>query len=127
MLIHALSRLRCDRQSPCGGCVSRGKAADCTYAFSEEERKDAIDYRPRSHARSYQARQRLVRLENLVTEMREQSGQAEAVTHGRLVQTSPRTADVGLEKLSLTEGQVVYTGSSHWVTILEDVRLLRNQ
>jgi len=32
----------------------------------------------------------------------------------------------GMGQLSITEDHAVYTGSSHWVTILEDVRLYRS-
>lgn len=124
-------RLRCDRQSPCGACARRGKPAECIFTCSEQERKDAIDYRP---ARSQQTRQRIARLENLVTEMRDlvqsshQPSGDNASPSEMPVYTEPplnpsdghATDDMG--KLSLTDDHAVYTGSSHWVTILEDVR-----
>ncbi|KAH8705958.1 fungal-specific transcription factor domain-containing protein [Talaromyces proteolyticus] len=129
-------KLRCDRQSPCSACIRRGKSAECIYNSTEQERKDAIDYRP--HARGQQARQRIARLEKLVTEMRD------------MTQSSPRTLDSipspsaslnelqpplvssndnvteNMGKLSLTDNHAVYIGSSHWATILEDIQNLKD-
>lgn len=101
--------------------MRRGKATECTFSASEQERTHAVDYRP--HARRQQARQRVARLEDLVTEMHNQM----QTTPGLEAPAVPATAsspggiadDMG--KLSLTDDQAVYTGSSHWVTILEDV------
>lgn len=39
---------------------------------------------------------------------------------------SDAQATENMGKLSLTDGHAVYMGSSHWATILEDVRLLYN-
>ena len=91
------------------------------YTVSEHERSHAVDYRP--HARRHEARQRVARLEDLVIEMRDKMqgvqrpGLSSAVTTGR--PASSMAEEMG--KLSLTDDQAVYTGSSHWVTILEDV------
>ncbi|KAH7009932.1 hypothetical protein EDB80DRAFT_714107 [Ilyonectria destructans] len=129
-------KLRCDRQSPCGACARRGKPAECIFTCSEQERKDAIDYRP---ARSQQTRQRIARLENLVTEMRDivqssrQPSGDNASPSEMPVYTEPplnpsdghATDDMG--KLSLTDDRAVYTGSSHWVTILEDIQCLKDE
>ncbi|KAI2616307.1 fungal-specific transcription factor domain-containing protein [Hypoxylon sp. NC1633] len=130
-------KLRCDRQSPCGGCVRRGKAIECTYTSSEQERKDAVDYRP--HTRGQQARQRVAHLENLVIEMRNmlqspsQPSDDTASRSTALSNSGPSLAppvdhvtdDMG--RLRLTEHQAVYTGSSHWVTILDDIRHLKDE
>ncbi|KAK3933912.1 fungal-specific transcription factor domain-containing protein [Diplogelasinospora grovesii] len=121
-------KLRCDRQSPCRGCARRGKPGECIYTCSEEERKNTIDYRP--HARGQQARQRIARLENLVTEMRDMMQSSHHASDG-MASSNETPNDPGpplapaivddMGKLSLTENHAVYTGSSHWVTILEDV------
>lgn len=130
--------MRCDRQSPCSACLRRGKPAECTYSSSEQERKDAVDYRPR--AGSQQARQRVARLEKLVTQMRDQmrvmeqsSRQASGDTaplNEHFEDSAPRLAphdghiadSVG--KLSLTDDHAIYIGSTHWGTILEEVSCL---
>ncbi|KAF2101410.1 hypothetical protein NA57DRAFT_34315 [Rhizodiscina lignyota] len=125
------------KQSPCSACIRRGKAAECNYSSSEQERKDATDYRP--HTRGQQARQRVARLENLVLEMRDMAQSSRQPSSDI---TSPNVAlsDLGSPlssadshviddtgKLSLTDDHVVYTGSSHWVTILEDIRRLKDE
>lgn len=117
-------RLRCNRQSPCSACLQRG--AECTYSSSEQERKDAIDYRP--HRRSRNARQRVARIESLVTELAHSSQQPVAPPSEVLddeTETQGASFDghtaANIGKLSLEEGNAVYTGSSHWATILDDV------
>ncbi|KAI1385497.1 fungal-specific transcription factor domain-containing protein [Hypoxylon trugodes] len=132
-------KLRCDRQSPCGACTRRGKPVECVYSCSEQERKDAIDYRPRA-TRSQQARQRIARLESLVTEMRDmaQQNSRQRLKEGIQPQSTHNSSDPSLTppdnhvvdnmgKLSLTENHTIYTGSSHWVTILEDIRRLKDE
>ncbi|KAH8887521.1 hypothetical protein GQ53DRAFT_725719 [Thozetella sp. PMI_491] len=130
-------KLRCDRQSPCGACTRRGQPGECVYTCSEQDRKDAIDYRP--HVRNQQARQRIARLEHLVTEMRDmvensrQPPQESAASSETPVETGAShasaeariTDDMG--NLSITDDHAVYTGSSHWVTILEDIHRLKDE
>lgn len=59
----------------------------------------------------------------MVTEMKEQSGRPQAIEVGGMtsVSSTDRTTEDGMERLNLKEDQDIYTGSSHWVTILEDV------
>lgn len=128
--------MRCDRQSPCSVCVRRGKPSECLYTTSEKDRKAAVDYRP--HTGNQEARQRIVRLEKLVTQMRDQmknmkqnSGQVSVSTSAdnHLDQSNSQNHhnEVDLAqsvgKLSLTEDNAVYFGRTHWGTILEDVGL----
>ncbi|KAI8676468.1 Zn(2)-C6 fungal-type domain-containing protein [Fusarium sp. Ph1] len=125
-------KLRCNRQSPCSACLRRG--AECIYSSSEQERKDAIDYRP--HGRSRNARQRVARIESLVTEMAAQSSQtplaSAPVPHALKDAATQGTSSDGhtaasIGKLSLEDGNAVYTGSSHWATILDDIRQLKDE
>lgn len=90
-----------------------------------------MDYRP--HNRTQKARQRIARLENLVTELRDrtvnpnQNLDDTPLLSNDLVRSEPpltipsTTTSIG--NLNLTEERSVYTGSSHWATILEDVSL----
>ncbi|KAI0106840.1 fungal-specific transcription factor domain-containing protein [Daldinia grandis] len=125
-------KLRCDRLSPCTACVRRGKPEECIYSCSEQERQDAVDYRPRT--RGQQTRQRITRLENLVIEMAQNSCQPSS---SNTIPSKPPN-DVGsplrdgnviddMGKLSLTDSHAIYTGSSHWVTILDDIRHLKDE
>ncbi|RDW58331.1 oleate activated transcription factor 3 [Coleophoma crateriformis] len=133
--------MRCNRQSPCSACLRRGKPAECIYTSSEQERKDAIDYRP--HAGGQQARQRVARLEKLVTQMRDQmrvveqtSGSVSGDTaplneyaEDPVLPDTPGDGNVGdsVGKLSLTDDQTVYHGSTHWGTILEEIQSLKDE
>ncbi|KAI3588270.1 fungal-specific transcription factor domain-containing protein [Fusarium oxysporum f. sp. albedinis] len=123
------------KQSPCGACTRRGKPTECIFTCSEQERKDAIDYRP--HNRSQKARQRIARLENLVTELRDKAessnksmsdtAQADNASSGFEPTASGTSPNVRMGNLNLADDQAVYTGSSHWATILEDIQQLRDE
>ncbi|KAI8670783.1 Zn(2)-C6 fungal-type domain-containing protein [Fusarium keratoplasticum] len=124
-------KLRCDRQSPCSTCRRRG--VECVYSLSEQERNDAVDYR--AHGRNRNARQRVARIESLVTDMAAQSSQTplagvpvphaleDAATQG--TSSDGRSESIGT--LSLEDGNTVYTGSSHWATILYHIRQLKDE
>lgn len=144
-LTDSRARLRCDRQSPCSACVRRNKPNECVFLASEQERKDAIDYRPphARHPKTPQARQRVARLERMVTEMMAQSNQqnlpqqsvkneSTASTPGLHAQSqSPASSDSkdtpNMGSLTLEEGHASYTGSTHWTTILEDIHRLKEE
>ncbi|KAF2429258.1 hypothetical protein EJ08DRAFT_591012 [Tothia fuscella] len=124
------------KQSPCKACVERGNVSECIYSCSEEERMHAIDYRP--HIRSQPARQRIARLENLVIEMRNMAQTPGQQMDGDAasILPDPRSSHAAADghlmmndmgKLSLTDDHAVYTGSSHWVTILEDIQQLKDE
>ena len=103
---------------------------ECVYSLSEQERNDAVDYR--AHGRNRNARQRVARIESLVTDMAAQSSQTplagvpvphaleDAATQG--TSSDGRSESIGT--LSLEDGNTVYTGSSHWATILYHVGLI---
>jgi hypothetical protein len=129
-----LFRLRCDRQSPCSSCLRRGKPEECKYSSSEQERKYAVDYRP--HSGSHHARDRVTRLERLLTQMRDQTRDMEQSSqvsgtlasslepfHDSEPRLAPRTSHVAdtVGKLTITDDHAVYIGSTHWITILEEV------
>ena len=110
---------------------------DCIFTCTEQERKDAIDYRP--HARNQQARQRVARLENLVTQMRDRDQNSHRLQSDVELRSdaltgteTPSIASEGhvadsMGKLSLTDDRAVYIGSSHWSTILEDIQCLKEE
>lgn len=128
-----MCRLRCDRQSPCGACERRGTPSECVFSCSEQERKDAIDYRP--HARSKRTRRRIERLEGLVTEMKDMMqnlprpsenspSQSGAFQDPLTVSDNQGTDSLG--RLSITDSHAQYIGNAHWATILEDVRRFKS-
>lgn len=94
-----------------------------------------VDYRPRF--RGQNARQRIARLESLVAEMRDMEQKSRLlVDKMEVTDEVHKNANLGTQrdpsdghvvdsmgKLSLTDNDAVYIGSSHWVTILEEVSL----
>lgn len=136
-----LRKLRCDRRAPCGACSRRGKADECVYLTPEQERRNAIDYRP--HARSQNARQRVERLEKTVNQLRGQMRTVELTSnraYGSLtlpsdpsqgstsaVNQPDRQLTENMGKLNMTGDYAVYTGSTHWITILEDIQSLKDE
>ncbi|KXS96170.1 hypothetical protein AC578_2656 [Pseudocercospora eumusae] len=134
-------KLRCDRQSPCGACVRRDKPSDCYYTSTEQERRDAVDYRP-AHARGPQNRQRVARLEKMVTEMRDmmqhsvnnpkpEPAQTPA-NHPQIPQAPLGPVDFhaseapNMGSLSLDDSNPIYVGNTHWSTILDDLQQLKD-
>lgn len=124
--------MRCDRRDPCSSCLRRGKPEECTYSSSELERKDAVDYRP--HVRGQQARERVARLEKLVTQMKDQmrvmeqssfspaaAADGSASSPGPIPDSDSQIASDAVGKLTLTDDHAVYIGTTHWVTVLEEV------
>ncbi|KAF5982039.1 transcriptional regulatory [Fusarium coicis] len=87
--------------------------------------------------RNQKARQRIARLENLVTELRDKAegstkslsdvAQADNAPNGLEPTTSGISPNVRMGNLNLADDQAVYTGSSHWATILEDIQQLRDE
>lgn len=135
-------RLRCDRQSPCSACVRRDKPSDCYYTSTEQERRDAVDYRP-AHARGPQNRQRVARLEKMVTEMRDmmqhsvnnpkpEQAQTPANTLPQIPQAPLGPVDFhageapNMGSLSLDDSNPIYVGNTHWSTILDDLQQLKD-
>ncbi|CRG89062.1 Oleate activated transcription factor 3 [Talaromyces islandicus] len=134
-------KLRCDRQSPCSSCLRRGKLEECKYSSSEQERKYAVDYRP--HSGSKHARERVAHLEKLLTQMRDQTRvmeQSSLETSGILASSpepfhdsasrlAPRNGHVAdtVGKLTVSDDHAVYIGSTHWVTILEEIQILKDE
>ncbi|OKL55395.1 hypothetical protein UA08_09338 [Talaromyces atroroseus] len=122
-------------------CLRRGKPEECTYSSSEQERKYAVDYRP--HYGSQHARERVAHLEKLLTEMRDQMRVMERSSlevsgilasspepfHDSESRLAPRNGHVAdtVGKLTVTDDHAVYIGSTHWVTILEEIQILKDE
>ena len=108
--------------------MKRSRPTECIYTCTEQQRKDAVDYRP--HGRSQHARQRLSRLENLVTELVKAQGSREVVSDDTVLDEKPPDQDSGvgladsIGKLDLTVDGSTYAASTHWTTILEDVSII---
>ncbi|KAF5634061.1 transcriptional regulatory [Fusarium tjaetaba] len=87
--------------------------------------------------RNQKARQRVARLENLVTELRDKAesstkslndvAQANNASIALEPTASGTSPNVRMGNLNLADDQAVYTGSSHWATILEDIQQLRDE
>lgn len=107
------SKLKCDRQEPCGQCAKKQRPEACVYAPKPVKKKPA----PKGMSA------RLKRLEGMVREMMHTEG--EEGTLEELLAGGLKT-----KKLPLMEGQVVrsgngaattYVGATHCMAILEDV------
>jgi hypothetical protein len=101
------SKLKCDRTTPCGQCLKKGKPDACAYAPRREKAKPA---------KSMAAR--LKHLEGMVRGMVESEGAGTRVANG--------SDDSGQGQN--TTGSVVhgdramnYVGGTHFMAILEDV------
>ncbi|KAL9114284.1 MAG: hypothetical protein Q9227_001706 [Pyrenula ochraceoflavens] len=118
-------KLRCDRGVPCQTCVKRNDGSSCVY---ERRLGDNV---ARERQRRIEAEARLVHLEQLVqriaTSEEDPSGSQASVLRGLHSEPSPDKG-VPLPNLDLngtTSPNGVYSGSTHWSAMLEDIEELR--
>ena len=124
-----VSKLKCDRQQPCGQCLKKGRADGCAYAPKPQKPVPA----PRSMTA------RLKRLEAMVRDMMDSGGvDGDGVAtllreRQRLLRGHDSTDedDVPAEKEE-THGQVVfgrattYVGATHFMAMLDDIEDLKS-
>ncbi|KAI1365328.1 hypothetical protein F5Y08DRAFT_304190 [Xylaria arbuscula] len=101
------SKLKCNRLTPCGQCLKRGKSDACVYAPKVEKSKPA---------RTMAAR--LKRLEGMVRGMVEPGGGDDA-NRGQPAQSEQGASVVYNEKATN------YVGGTHFAAILEDLEDLK--
>ncbi len=100
------SKLKCDREQPCSQCLKKGRVEGCVYAPRPEKPKPN---------KSMAAR--LKRLEGMVRDMMD--GEAPP-------QPSAERDDSvrGRGQVILGGGSATYVGATHFMAMLDDVRLL---
>ncbi|KAK0733009.1 hypothetical protein B0T26DRAFT_622480, partial [Lasiosphaeria miniovina] len=127
-------KLKCDRGLPCGSCVRRSDAGSCTYQQFAAELDDG------NHGRHAQSEARLKRLEQLIMRLAAQAG-APTPHSIELCPSAPlpgeqstgsasssRTSNRELPTESAperAEDEPIYSGSTHWSAMLEDIQQLR--
>ncbi|KAI0875005.1 fungal-specific transcription factor domain-containing protein [Hypoxylon argillaceum] len=104
------SKLKCNRASPCGQCIKRGKPDACAYAPRLEKSKPAKTMAAR-----------LKRLEGMVRGMVELDGAA-SDSHGLGDLTQGRNTSGSVVH---SEGATNYVGGTHFMAILEDLEDLK--
>jgi hypothetical protein len=105
-----IDRLKCNRESPCDACVRRNKQASCKYADNANRDK------PQSTTK-----ERLENLENKVLHFMQKEDKSEHLS----AQNVAVGADHGM--LHSKGGQLNYIDSSHWRSILNDIKEVREQ
>lgn len=99
------SKLKCDRQDPCGQCLKKGRPDACQYAPRPQK--------PQKPAKTMAARLR--RLEGMVREMLDEDG-GETGGCG-----PPQGTDAGGQVVRGDMGATSYVGGTHFAAILQDV------
>ncbi|KAI0537797.1 hypothetical protein GGR58DRAFT_470290 [Xylaria digitata] len=105
------SKLKCDRLTPCGQCLKRGKPDACAYAPRQEKSKPAKTMAAR-----------LKRLEGMVRGMVESDGIMSGDGNGLGDATQRR--DTGGSVVH-SERATNYVGGTHFMAILEDLEDLK--
>ncbi|KAK8136897.1 hypothetical protein PG984_004837 [Apiospora sp. TS-2023a] len=111
------SKLKCDRQSPCGQCAKKGRTESCAYAPRPQKARPVKGMAAR-----------LKRLEGMVRGMIDVPG------GGGEGAVLPPPAHVPIEGTNHPGGQVVvqserstnYVGGTHFMAMLEDIDELKN-
>ncbi|KAM0529606.1 hypothetical protein ACHAPS_001016 [Verticillium nonalfalfae] len=113
-----VSKLKCDRSSPCGQCIRKGRPEACQYAPKPQRRK------PNQSMAS-----RLKRLEGMVRSMLEDGDVVVDPSQGPAEAAPPLPPSVRVAKGLRASGQVVhgergstYIGATHFMAMLEDYR-----
>ncbi|KAI2470850.1 fungal-specific transcription factor domain-containing protein [Annulohypoxylon bovei var. microspora] len=101
------SKLKCDRATPCGQCLRKGKPDGCLYAPRPEKQKPAKGMAAR-----------LKRLEGMVRGMIDTDGSVPAAS----VEKAPK--DPGGVVVQ-GQGNTCYVGGTHFMAMLEDIEDLK--
>ncbi|KAI2621674.1 hypothetical protein GGR54DRAFT_630097 [Hypoxylon sp. NC1633] len=105
------SKLKCDRATPCGQCLRRGKPDGCVYAPRPEKLKPA---------KSMAAR--LKRLEGMVREMIDTDGPVPVPPVDTKTAPEPNTGGLVVQGQKATS----YVGGTHFLAMLEDIEDLKS-
>ncbi|KAI1429546.1 hypothetical protein F5Y12DRAFT_710033 [Xylaria sp. FL1777] len=112
------SKLKCNRQTPCGQCLKRGKPDACAYAPRREKAKPAKTMAAR-----------LKRLEGMVRGMVELgddgNGGGDGGDDGNGAGSSRQRYDTGGSVVH-SQRATNYVGGTHFMAILEDLEDLKN-
>ncbi|KAF1815706.1 hypothetical protein P152DRAFT_193610 [Eremomyces bilateralis CBS 781.70] len=116
-------KLKCDRERPCGICIARGDDEKCRYASTPKQQKES----------RLGVQGQLQRLEEMVSKL-VQDGSAVANSNTAITpddSTSSSNMSTNGTQLTLdSEGRgsaepgprSVYTGATHWTTVLDGIR-----
>ncbi|KAF4958225.1 hypothetical protein FGADI_2597 [Fusarium gaditjirri] len=113
------SKLKCDREQPCGQCSKKGRASQCAYAPKPERKRPAKGMSAR-----------LKRLEGMVREMMDSEGaapgtQASAGAGAGLANGTATGPDVQGHVVHSEKG-ATYVGATHCMAMLEDIEDLKD-
>jgi hypothetical protein len=126
---HMRDRLKCNRGSPCDTCVKRNKQSSCEYAGNAN----------RDTTKHSNTGDRLQNLENIVLQFVQNGVTGELQDRGsdNISKNMDRpggctTADINTPTdargtLHVRGGQMNYVDSSHWLSILHDIKEVREQ
>ncbi|KAF5631230.1 hypothetical protein F52700_6935 [Fusarium sp. NRRL 52700] len=113
------SKLKCDREQPCGQCSKKGRASQCAYAPKPERKRPAKGMSAR-----------LKRLEGMVREMMDSEGaapgtQASTGVGAGLANGTATGPDVQGHVVHSKKG-ATYVGATHCMAMLEDIEDLKD-
>ncbi|KAF5988095.1 hypothetical protein FCOIX_679 [Fusarium coicis] len=113
------SKLKCDREQPCGQCSKKGRASQCTYAPKPERKRPAKGMSAR-----------LKRLEGMVREMMDSEGAAPGTQVGNgtgaaMANGTATGPDVQGHVVHSKKG-ATYVGATHCMAMLEDIEDLKD-
>ncbi|KAF5021656.1 hypothetical protein F66182_6314 [Fusarium sp. NRRL 66182] len=103
------SKLKCDREQPCGQCAKKDRAAQCAYAPKPDRKRPAKGMSAR-----------LKRLEGMVREMMETEGadvrNSSTISNGSMAGPEVQCHVVHSERAT------TYVGATHCMAMLEDIQ-----
>lgn len=122
-----ISKIRCDRNQPCGNCVRRNTTDGCVYPTSAEAGDDADALGT--------IEQKLARIESMVREAMTSQSSTQLTENATRHIATLQTADgvlqqrPAIENTNEADERVTddnYVGSTHWSVILDDLHDLKS-
>ncbi|KAF7555963.1 hypothetical protein G7046_g6435 [Stylonectria norvegica] len=107
------SKLKCDRDQPCGQCTKKGRADQCAYAPKPEKKRPIKGMSAR-----------LKRLEGMVREMIDTEGPTNAKSRNKPDEVSTEPPVRG--QVYHGEKAMTYVGATHCMAMLEDIEDLKS-
>lgn len=128
-----MSRLRCDRNKPCGSCIRLGQVAGCSFPLPQLPRAPQKD-RPIESATRKAFEERIDQLESLVRSLLDKQEKlpdarmpgnlATQETTETVAAVDPLVYEAG--RINLNDHQSSYVESDHWKAILDEISDLKD-
>ncbi|KAH8176518.1 fungal specific transcription factor domain-containing protein [Sarocladium implicatum] len=112
-------KLKCNRGLPCDTCVRRGKTDICQYAPNADRSKAEVKKAP--------VAEQLKKLEEMIFMLAEQKTKLSPKSMSVSASDKPSVSESPELHTEVAPNQLEYTEPNHWLSIIEDIKDIREQ